>query len=73
NPEAWTIEAWDLKRTRNYGSKHYNQRPWKVEKAAVSEDGRTVTLTVPALAPTWGMSIRCKTRGAGGEEVVREI
>ncbi len=39
----------------------------------MSEDGRTVTLTVPALAPTWGMSIRCKTRGAGGEEVVREI
>lgn len=73
NPEAWTIEAWDLKRTRNYGSKHYNQRRWKVEKAEVSSDGKTVILTIPELAPTWGMSIRCKTKGAGGEDVNREI
>ena len=72
-PEAWTIEAWGLKRTKSYGSKHYNQRQWKVEKAALSADGKTVTLTIPELAPTWGMSIRCKIRGATGEEVQREI
>lgn len=73
NAEAWAIEAWDLKRTRNYGSRHHNQRRWKVSKVALSPDGRSVTLTVPELAPTWGMSIRCKTRGSGGVEVVREI
>jgi hypothetical protein len=73
NAEAWVIEAWDLKRTRNYGSRHHNQRRWKVSKVALSPDGRSVTLTVPELAPTWGMSIRCKTRGSGGVEVVREI
>ena len=73
NAEAWVIEAWDLKRTRNYGSRHHNQRRWQVSKVALSPDGRSVTLTVPELAPTWGMSIRCKTRGSGGVEVVREI
>ncbi len=72
-PEAWTIEAWDLKRTRNYGSKHFNQRRWKVGKAVLSADGKTVTLTVPELAPTWGMLIRCKIKGAKGEDVQREI
>ena len=69
----WQIEAWDLKRTRNYGSRHYNQRRWQVTGVALSDDGRVVTLEVPDLMPTWGMSIRCKTRGEGGAEVVREI
>ncbi len=73
NPEAWTIEAWDLKRTKNYGSKHYNQRKWKVEAVSLSEDGKTVTLKIPELAPTWGMLIRCEIRGATGEVVQREI
>lgn len=73
NPKAWTINAWDLKRTKSYGSKHYNQRPWAVENAALSEDGKMITLTVPELAPTWGMSIQCNTHGANGEEVNREI
>ena len=73
NANAWTIEAWDLKRTKNYGSKHHNQRRWKVEKAVLSDDQKTVSLTIPELAPTWGMSIRCRIKGAGGEEVNREI
>ena len=71
--DAWTIEAWDLKRTRNYGSRHHNQRRWQVSKSVLGDDGKTVSLTVPELAPTWGMSIRCRIRGAGGEEVIREI
>lgn len=70
---SWKLEAWDLKRTKSYGSRHYNQRPWKVEKAVLSADGKTVTLTVPELAPTWGMSIRCKLKGSQGEAVEREI
>ena len=69
----WEIEAWDLKRTRNYGSRHYNQRPWQVTGVTLSDDGRVVTLDVPDLEPTWGMSIRCNTRGEGGVQVVREI
>ena len=73
NPTAWKIEAWDLKRTKNYGSKHYNQRPWPVTKASLSQDGKSITLTVPDLAPTWGMSITCKIQGANGEDVQREI
>ena len=71
--ENWEIEAWDLKRTRNYGSRHYNQRRWQVAEVELSDDGRVVTLEVPDLVPTWGMSIRCKTKGIEGMPVVREI
>ncbi|MDA0767272.1 MAG: c-type cytochrome [Verrucomicrobia bacterium] len=71
--ESWTVEAWNLKRTKDYGSKHFDQRGWKVEKAVLSADGRSVTLSVPELVPSWGMSISCAVRGAGGEEVKREI
>lgn len=70
---AWVIRAWDLKRTANYGSKHFNEREWKVSKAVLSVDGKSATLTVPDLAPTWGMAVKMKLRGAGGEDVVREM
>lgn len=70
---SWLIHAWDLKRSAEYGSKHYNEREWKVSKAVLSEDGKSVILTVQDLAPTWGMSVKMKLRGAGGEEVIREM
>ena len=35
--------------------------------------GNEVTLTIPDLAPTWGMSIQCKLKGANGEEFQRLI
>ncbi|MBM50052.1 MAG: hypothetical protein CMP27_09470 [Roseibacillus sp.] len=69
----WEIEAWDLKRTRNYGSRHYNQRRWQVAGVTLSNDGLVATLEIPDLIPTWGMSIRLKIRGVGGEQVLREI
>ncbi|MFK7909361.1 MAG: DUF6797 domain-containing protein [Akkermansiaceae bacterium] len=73
NTANWTVEAWDLKRTKNYGSKHYNQRQWSVEKAIVSADGKTITLTIPDLAPTWGMSITANVKDQSGKPVKRVI
>jgi hypothetical protein len=70
---AWEVRAWDLERTKNYGSKHKNERVWNVVKAEVSKDGKSVTLEIPELAPTWGMSIKMKLRSAGGEAMEREI
>ncbi|BCX46260.1 heme-binding domain-containing protein [Haloferula helveola] len=68
---SWVLRAWDLKRSKQYGSKHYNERTLAVEKASLSDDGKTVTLTVPDLAPTWGMSIDMSLKGADGTEVKR--
>ncbi len=72
-PDAWAILAWDLKRTQQYGSRHHNERTWKVANARLSADGKTVTLDIPELAPTWGMSVKMKLRGADGRAVEREM
>ena len=70
---SWNVRAWDIKRRGNYGSKHHNERTWKVSKAELSADGKSVTLHIPELAPTWGMAIKLKLRGADGESFEREI
>ncbi len=71
SPSDITVKAWDLKRTRGYGSKHYNEREWKVTAAKVSGD--QLTLTIPDLAPTWGMSIEMTLTGRDGKKVTRLI
>ena len=73
NPDNYSITAWDLRRTKNYGSKHYNERPWKVTRARLSEDGKTISLTIPDIAPTWGMEIRCFLKDPDGKRVERRI
>ena len=65
--DAFRLQVWDLKRTKNYGSKHYNQRALEVAAASVSADGKSVMLQVPDLEPTWGMEIHYKLKGADGE------
>ncbi len=65
------VSAWDLKRTARYGSKHFNQREWKV--AGVKVEGLKVTLAVPELVPTWGMSIAFGFKDSGGQKVKRVI
>lgn len=69
----YEVKVWQLKRTANYGSKHYNERILPVTAAKVSADGRTVELTIPDLAPTWGMEIRCQLPVNDGESVERVI
>lgn len=46
------IKVWSLKRTKNYGSKHFDERELKITSVTLGEDRRTVTLVIPDLAPT---------------------
>lgn len=71
SPSDFKVKAWDLKRTRNYGSKHYNERDWKVTDAKISGD--RLILTIPDLEPTWGMSIEMTLTDKKGEKVRRLI
>jgi hypothetical protein len=73
NPENYSIRVWDLKRTANYGSQHYNERGWEVSDASLSPDGRTVTLEVPEVSATWGMEIRCFLETPDGQSIERRI
>ncbi|MGZ0171026.1 MAG: DUF6797 domain-containing protein [Planctomycetales bacterium] len=67
DPKNYRIKVWALKRTANYGSKHYDEHELNIESVSVSEDGRTVELIVPDVAPTWGMEIRYALKGVNGE------
>ena len=69
----YKIKAWDLRRTPNYGSKHYNERELSVDAASLGADGKTVTLAIPKLAPTWCMSIKYDLVGSKGREFRGEI
>ena len=66
------ISCWDLKRSANYGSKHYNEKPLQIISASL-KDGRTVLLDIDELAPTRGMSIDYSLQGLNGERVRGKI
>ena len=63
------ITTWSLKRSADYGSKHYDEKLLKVQKLALSADGRTLTLDIPDLAPTWGLELKYALRARSGQPV----
>jgi putative heme-binding domain-containing protein len=66
----YSIKTWNLARSKNYGSKHLDEKSLAAGKATVSPDGKTVHIEVPGLAPTWGMEIQYRLKGTDGRAVV---
>src|SRR5262249_50396041 len=52
-----------------YGSKHCDEKPAKGTAATVSADGKSVTLAIEGLQPTWGMEIKYDVKAADGSAV----
>jgi mono/diheme cytochrome c family protein/type 1 glutamine amidotransferase len=69
----YEIKIWDLKRTKNYGSKHYNERPLEIDSVELSNDRKSIFLKIPEIAPTWSMEIKMDLQGENGESVERVI
>ena len=67
------VNVWSLKRTANYGSKHYDEKRLNVTAAKLDADGKTLRLTIPDLAPTWGMEIKLALKTPSGQAVNRTI
>ena len=65
----YVVQTWSLKRTANYGSKHFDEQTLKVANVTLSPDRKTVWLELPDIRPTWGMSIDYKLTGSNGEPV----
>ena len=65
----YAVKTWSLQRTENYGSKHVDERPSPIREARLSDHGRTVSLEVPGITPTWSMEITYSLKGQGGETV----
>jgi hypothetical protein len=51
-PGDCAMKVWTLKRTKNYGSKHYDEHPLSITGVQRSPDGCTLTFEIPDLAPT---------------------
>ncbi len=66
NPANYEVKTWELKRSSEYGSERYNVRTLSVAKADISEDGKTVMLNLPDIAPVDVMTIRYKLADTEG-------
>jgi putative heme-binding domain-containing protein len=64
--KRFAVKIWGLKRTANYGSEHYGERPLTVASVGLSDDGRTVHLEIPDICPTWCMEIKYSLRSDEG-------
>jgi hypothetical protein len=69
----YAVRTWSLKRTANYGSPHVDEKPLPVKSATLSDDGRTVSLEIPGIKPTWCMQIVYDLRGEKGEPVFGRV
>ena len=69
DPKNYAVQTWSLKRSANYGSKHYDEKRATVIGAKVSKDGKTVTLEIADMRPTWCMEIRYHLATAAGTPV----
>jgi putative heme-binding domain-containing protein len=63
------VKTWSLKRTANYGSRHFDEKTLSIRGMSLSADGRVLTLEVPDLVPTWGMEIKYSLRSRSGEPI----
>jgi hypothetical protein len=70
---SYQVETWDLKRSRRYGSDHYNKKLLKVSAVKASADNKKVFLSIPNIKPTWVMEISYKFIDAKGKEVTGMI
>lgn len=72
-PDNFSLKVWSLKRSANYGSKHYDEHPLEVVSARLSDDGRTVTLEIPTLAATQCYELKANVRAPDGATIERSI
>jgi glucose/arabinose dehydrogenase/cytochrome c5 len=65
---SYTVQTWDLLRSRKYGSAHHNEKVLKVTEAKLSDDKRTIFLQIPDIKPTWVMEISFEYTHSNGEK-----
>ena len=69
----YQIKTWSLRRTKNYGSRHYDEKMLSVQSAKLSADGKSVYLNIPDIDKTWSMEIQYELMAADGTPVLQRI
>ncbi len=73
DPRDYGLEVWSLKRTKNYGSDHYDQHELDIQGVHLSPDRKILSFDVPDIAPTWSMELRLSVMTGDGKAVERVI
>lgn len=78
--DAFVATQWNYRRQSSYGSERYSPSTGKIGadkllfgKRVVSEDGKSVVLTVEQLEPVDQIQLRLKVKDQSGQEFVEEI
>jgi hypothetical protein len=79
--DNYSIQQWSYRWTQSYGSKHYSvidpkkegQDDVEITAVSLSEDARTIALTVPDLKPVMQMKIQFDLKAADGSAVKHTI
>jgi len=66
---AYNVKTWDLKRSRKYGSDHYNEKVLPVTKVQLSEDRKELKLFISGIKETWVMEIGYDFIDAKGKHI----
>lgn len=66
---SFQIQTWDLKRSRKYGSEHFNTKSLPVTKVEISADRKELFLTIPGIQPTWAMEINYQLTDKNGQPI----
>ena len=69
DPTNYAVKVWSLKRSADYGSKHYDEHEVSVSEATPLAIGNGVFLTIPDLAPTWCMEIKYTLKARTGKPI----
>lgn len=69
NTSNYVVAVWSLKRSADYGSKHYDEHEVTVSESTPMADGRGVFLAIPGLAPTWCMEIKYSLKRKQGQPI----
>ncbi|WP_332367571.1 hypothetical protein [Spirosoma telluris] len=56
-PGNYTVQSWDIRRSRKYGSDRYNTQTLSLADVKLSQDKKTIKLMLPSIKPTDVMTI----------------
>ncbi len=81
SPSRYSVERWNYRWTKNYGSKDWlfsdpgkmGRDRMEVLSAKLSPDGRSVFLAIEGLAPVMQMHLRYRLRASDGKDVRGDI
>lgn len=69
----YQVKTWSLRRTQNYGSRHFDEKMLPVQSVKLSTDGKSVFLNIPDIKKTWSMEIKFQLMAEDGTPVNQRI